>query len=101
MKNGAKTAGRGAALSRTVTIVNQRGLHARAAARFVREAERFDASVEVANGDTAVAGTSIMGLMMLAAAPGSSIRVHARGREAAAALAALKELVAGRFGEDQ
>jgi phosphocarrier protein HPr len=88
-------------LSSDLIITNRRGLHARAAARFVACAERFDAEITVSKDQTTVGATSIMGLMMLAAAPGSSIRVHARGREAAAALAALKELVAGRFGEDQ
>ncbi|MEK9661411.1 MAG: HPr family phosphocarrier protein [Alphaproteobacteria bacterium] len=88
------------ALECRVTIVNQRGLHARAAARFVREAEQFDATVEVSNGETTVTGTSIMGLMMLAAANGTEIRLTATGREAAAALDALAKLVADRFDED-
>lgn len=83
-----------------VTIVNQRGLHARAAARFVREAEQFDAEVEVSNGDTTVTGTSIMGLMMLAAGPGTKICLNAHGREAEAAIEALKALVAAGFDED-
>lgn len=83
-----------------VTIVNQRGLHARAAARFVREAEQFDAEVEVSNGDTTVTGTSIMGLMMLAASPGSRIRLNASGREAESAIEALRLLVAAGFDED-
>ena len=85
---------------RRATIVNQRGLHARAAARFVREAERFDAVVEVSNGDTTVTGTSIMGLMMLAAGFGSEIRLAAHGAEAEAALDALARLVADGFDED-
>jgi phosphocarrier protein len=88
-------------LSSDLIITNRRGLHARAAARFVACAERFDAEITVSKDQTTVGATSIMGLMMLAAAPGSSIRVCARGREAAAALAALEELVAGRFGEEQ
>jgi phosphocarrier protein len=85
---------------RWATIVNQRGLHARAAARFVREAERFDAVVEVSNGDTTVTGTSIMGLMMLAAGLGTEIRLAAHGAEAEAALDALARLVADGFDED-
>jgi phosphocarrier protein len=89
----------GAWLERCVTIVNLRGLHARAAARFVREAERFEARIEVANGDTAVAGTSIMGLMMLAAGPGCQIRLCASGADAEAALDALVRLVADGFDE--
>lgn len=88
-------------LSCDLSITNRRGLHARAAARFVACAERFDAEIMVSKDQTTVGATSIMGLMMLAAAPGSSIRVCACGREAAAALAALEELVAGRFGEEQ
>jgi len=88
-------------LSSDLVITNRRGLHARAAARFVACAERFDAEITVSKDQTTVGATSIMGLMMLAAAPGSSIRVCARGPEAAAALAALEALVAGRFGEDQ
>jgi len=88
-------------LSGDFVITNRRGLHARAAARFVACAETFDAEVTVSKDQTTVGATSIMGLMMLAASPGSSIRVSARGREAAAALAALEALVAGRFGEDQ
>ena len=83
-----------------VTIVNQRGLHARAAARFVREAEKFDAEVEVSNGDTTVTGTSIMGLMMLAAGLGSRISLSASGRDAAPAIEALQALVAAGFDED-
>jgi phosphocarrier protein HPr len=82
-------------------IVNKRGLHARAAARFVQCAERFDATISVSKDQTTVGGTSIMGLMMLAAAPGSEIHVTAEGPEAEAALAALAELVASRFGEDE
>jgi phosphocarrier protein len=82
-------------------IVNKRGLHARASARFVQCAERFDAAITVSKDNTTVGGTSIMGLMMLAAAPGSEIRVTAEGPDAVAALAALTELVASRFGEEE
>lgn len=87
-------------LSSDLVITNRRGLHARAAARFVACAEQFDAEVTVSKDQTTVGATSIMGLMMLAAARGSSIRVCARGRQAAEALAALEDLVAGKFGED-
>jgi phosphocarrier protein HPr len=87
-------------LDRVATIVNQRGLHARAAARFVREAERFNAVIEVTNGDVTVTGTSIMGLMMLAAGTGTEIRLTARGVDATAALDALTKLVADGFDED-
>ena len=88
-------------LCRDLVIANKRGLHARAAARFVQCAERFDAEITVSKDQTTVGATSIMGLMMLAAAPGSSIRVAAVGPDAEAALAALAELVASRFGEDE
>lgn len=89
------------ALSRDLPIVNKRGLHARASARFVQTAERFEATVTVTKDLTAVAGTSIMDLMMLAAGPGSVIRVTAEGEDAEEALAALSELVEGLFGEEE
>ncbi len=91
----------GEELARDLPIVNRKGLHARASARFVQTAERFDAAVTVTKDQTTVGGTSIMGLMMLSAGLGSTIRVAATGREAAAALAALVELVATRFGEEE
>ena len=70
----------GAVLRRAATIVNRRGLHARAAARFVKVAEQFDAEIVVAKDDMEVCGTSIMGLMMLAAAQGSTLEIRARGQ---------------------
>jgi len=88
-------------LSRDVVIANRRGLHARAAARFVQCAERFDAAITVSRDGHAVGGTSIMGLMMLAAAPGTTLRISATGPEAEAALTALAELVSGNFGEEE
>ncbi|HET7714075.1 MAG TPA: HPr family phosphocarrier protein [Bauldia sp.] len=87
-------------LRRELTIVNKRGLHARAAAKFVQTAERFEAEITVTKDSTTVGGTSIMGLMMLAAGPGSVITVSAEGTDADAALAALSDLVAGMFGEE-
>jgi phosphocarrier protein len=91
-------AGEGA-VSRTFVICNKKGLHARASAKFVQTVEKYDAEVRVRrNGDT-VGGTSIMGLMMLAAAPGTSITIEATGREAAEVVAALAALIASRFGE--
>jgi phosphocarrier protein HPr len=89
----------GAVLRRAVTIVNRRGLHARAAARFVKVAEQYDAEIMVAKDAMVVCGTSIMGLMMLAAAQGSTLELRARGSEAAAALAALGALVDQGFDE--
>ena len=88
-----------AAVSRTLTIVNRRGLHARASARFVKCAEGFDCDVTVTKDGQSVGGTSIMGLMTLAAAPGSSIELAATGPQAQAAVDALAALVADGFGE--
>ena len=89
------------ALRRELTILNQRGLHARASAKFVQCAEKFDAEVTVSRDGQSVGGTSIMGLMMLAAAVGSKIMIEARGPQASQALDALSALVEGKFGEDR
>jgi phosphocarrier protein HPr len=83
----------------TVTIRNRRGLHARAAAKFVKLVETHDAHVTVQRGDTSVSGHSIMGLLMLAAAPGTLLTLSATGPAAAALLAALETLIADCFGE--
>jgi len=88
------------ALVRTLEIVNKKGLHARASAKFCQTAERFDAAVRVTRGQETVGGTSIMGLMMLGAAMGTKITVEASGNEAAAALDALDKLVSSGFGEE-
>lgn len=85
---------------RTVTLVNSRGLHARAAARFVKLAEGFDAQIFVTRDGETVSGGSIMGLMMLAAAAGCDILIEASGTEAEAAVDALTGLVAAGFEED-
>lgn len=87
-------------LVRDLAIVNRRGLHARASAKFVKCAEGFDAELTVSKDGQSVVGTSIMGLMMLAAGPGSSIRVSATGPEALAALEAIARLVGDGFGEE-
>jgi len=87
-------------LRQTVTICNKRGLHARAAARFVKLAYTFDAEIMVAKNGAAVSGRSIMGLMMLAAGPGTAIELRATGPEAERAIAALAELICGGFDED-
>ena len=84
---------------RSLVICNKKGLHARASAKFVQTVEKFDADVRVTRGHETVGGTSIMGLMMLAAAPGTSITVSATGRQAAEAVAALEALINSRFGE--
>jgi phosphocarrier protein len=85
----------------TVVIRNKRGLHARASAKFVQCAERFNASVSVTREGMRVSGTSIMGLMMLAAAPGAELLVEVEGPEAKHALAALIALIESGFGEDE
>jgi phosphocarrier protein HPr len=85
--------------SRQLTIVNRRGLHARASARFVKCAEGFDCEVTVSKDGQSVGGTSIMGLMTLAAGPGSTIDLQAAGPQAEAALDALAALVNDGFGE--
>lgn len=90
-----------AGLTREVTICNQKGLHARASARFVKRAADFDADLTVSRDGMSVAGTSIMGLMMLAAAKGSSITISARGPEASQALEAIVDLIEAKFDEDQ
>ncbi len=87
-------------LRRRVTIVNSRGLHARAAAKFAKIAGSFEAEILVTRGEQKVSGLSIMGLMMLAAAPGSDIELAATGPDAAAAIDALSALVADKFQED-
>lgn len=88
-----------AATTRRLVIMNRRGLHARASAKFVKCAERFDAHIRVIRDGQEVGGTSIMGLMTLAAAPGCAIEVTAEGPEAEAALEALAALIREGFGE--
>ena len=88
------------AASREVLIGNQRGLHARASAKFVNLASGIDAAIEVEKDGNKVCGTSIMGLMMLGAAMGDTIIIHVEGDEADAALAKLVALVEERFGEE-
>ena len=87
-------------LSRELLIINKRGLHARASAKFVQTVEKFDAQISVSKDGMTVGGTSIMGLMMLAASPGCTIEISASGTDAEAALNALSELVEDRFGEE-
>jgi phosphocarrier protein HPr len=87
------------AIVRELTICNKKGLHARASARFVQTVEKFDADVRVMRCGEIVGGTSIMGLMMLAASPGTTITVEATGKEAAEVIAALAALIESRFGE--
>jgi phosphocarrier protein len=89
------------AIMRVLEICNKKGLHARASAKFVQTVERFDADVRVTRGQDTVGGTSIMGLMMLAAGPGTSITVEATGKEAAEVVEALALLVATRFTEGE
>ena len=88
------------AISRELLIINKRGLHARASAKFVQLVEKFEAEIWVTRGGETVGGTSIMGLMMLAAGPGTTITVAASGDDAEAALAAITELVESKFNEE-
>jgi phosphocarrier protein HPr len=87
--------------NRTVEIINKRGLHARASAKFVKMAATFEAEVRVSKDGQTVDARSIMGLMMLAAAPGSHIDIEAEGPQAEEAIDALTALVAARFDEDE
>jgi phosphocarrier protein HPr len=87
--------------SRTVEIINERGLHARASAKFVKLASSFDAEIQVSKDDNTVDARSIMGLMMLAAGIGSHIAIRAEGAEADAAVEALADLVENRFEEER
>lgn len=88
-------------LQQEMLIVNQRGLHARASAKFVKVASGFQATIHVTRDDDTVGGTSIMGLMTLGAAPGSTITVEADGDDAREALEAINALISARFGEDE
>jgi phosphocarrier protein HPr len=88
------------AVVREIPIINKRGLHARASAKFVQMVERFNAEVWVTRGSETVGGTSIMGLMMLSAGPGTTITVSAIGPDAQAAVDAITELVASKFNEE-
>jgi phosphocarrier protein HPr len=88
-------------VQKTVTICNERGLHARASAKFVKLASTFDAKVVVCRDDQCVEAESIMGLMMLAAGPGSSVELKADGPQAEAAVSALAALVECRFEEER
>lgn len=88
-------------VSRELPIINMRGLHARASAKFVKTVENFEAEVTVSKDGSDVGGTSIMGLMMLNAGPGSSIQVSATGAQAIEVLNALEALLADRFQEGE
>ena len=87
--------------SRSVTVINQLGMHARAAARFVHMAARFESQIRVGRDSTNMDGKSIMGILLLAAARGTTITITAEGPDEAAAVEALCGLVASGFGEEQ
>jgi phosphocarrier protein len=89
------------ALTKDVEILNALGLHARAAARFVQTANRFQSAIRVSRGDRTVDGKSIMGILLLAAARGTMLTIAAEGPDAAAALGELCALVAAGFGEER
>jgi phosphocarrier protein len=88
------------AIVRVLEITNKKGLHARASAKFVQTVERYDADVKVTRAGETVGGNSIMGLMMLAAGPGTSITVEAKGKDAAEVVEAISTLIGDRFGEE-
>ena len=91
----------GALISRELPIINRKGLHARATAKFVQCVEQYDAAVTVSRAGETVGGTSIMGILTLGAGIGSSITVTASGADAEQAMDAIAALVANRFGEDE
>ena len=91
----------GPVVTRVLEICNKKGLHARASAKFVQTVEKYEADVRVTRGQETVGGTSIMGLMMLAAGPGCTIKVEATGRQAIEVIEALEALVSGRFTEQE
>lgn len=84
-----------------VTILNQKGLHARAASKFVKCVGQFDCVMEVSRGEMKVSANSIMGLMMLAASKGTTLRICAYGQDAVKALAAIVQLITDKFEEDE
>ena len=100
-EGGAATDGAGEAVTRDLPIVNRKGLHARATAKFVQCVENYQADVTVTRGGETVGGQSIMGILTLGAGRGTTITVSATGPDAAAAVEALAALVANRFGEDE
>ena len=99
--NDAGAAASSGAVTREIPIINKRGLHARASAKFVKMVENYNADVTVTKGGETVGGNSIMGLMMLSAGPGTTIVVSATGAEAEAAVAALADLVGKKFNEEE
>ena len=88
-------------LVKTIEIQNKKGLHARAASAFVKEVEKFDADFFVEKDGQRVCGTSIMGLMMLAAAKGSQIKLISKGKDAKQAIEALTDLINNKFNEEE
>ena len=95
-----KPADKHAAVTREMVVTNKLGIHARPAAMFVKTANRFDCDVMVEKDGEKVNGKSIMGLMMLAAGPGSHLKVHADGTDAGKALAEIESLINNKFDED-
>ena len=88
-------------ITKEMTIINARGLHARATSKFVQSAEGFQAVITVSHNDMTVTGTSIMGLLMLGASLGKTITVTATGEDAAAAISAIQSLIDDKFGEHE
>jgi phosphocarrier protein len=101
MNDAAQNTSSAAAVLREILIINKRGLHARASAKFVQLVEKLGADVKVSRNGETVGGTSIMGLMMLSAGPGTTIEVSATGPDAEAAVAAIADLIGNKFGEEE
>lgn len=87
--------------NKTITIINKLGLHARAAAKFVQTAAKFDCDINITHNDKKVNGKSIMGIMMLAASKGSKINIVTAGPDEKAAIEGLEQLIQDRFGEEE
>jgi phosphocarrier protein HPr len=87
--------------NKSITIINKLGLHARAAAKFVQTAAKFDCDINITHNGKKVNGKSIMGIMMLAASKGSTIEIVATGKDEKIALASLEQLIRERFGEEE
>ena len=92
--------GRDKVATREMRLVNRLGMHARPASLFVQTASKFNSEISVANGKQTIDGKSILGLLMMAAGPGTALKISARGQDATEALDALERLIASKFGEE-
>lgn len=99
-KNSGRDAGKSSTITRSFTVRNKLGMHARPASLFVQTASRFVSDIMVKKGRESIDGKSILGLLMLAAGPGTTLTVSARGDDAVEALNAIEQLIDNKFGED-